>query len=433
MLKIISFLTSITIPQWRIILPCGVGLFLLFMGLLYLLGKVPLQYNVRNLLIRWHSTLMTGAAFTMVVGLSIWLLAFVNGMYRLTQQSGQPGNVIVLSDGATDEQFSNLTFNDNTNLANKPEVQTLKRDKGDIPLISREVYVVVNQIIQQAEGMPPKRRFIQVRGIEDGEISGAVHGLPLQTGTWFDPVAGVEENPAGGDNFIQAVIGSGLAGELGNDRPGKQPLKPGDTFPLGEEKGKQGIARLFIVKGVLDAGGSTFDSEVWAKQQLIGAMFGKANPTTIVVRSKNLASAKTLATAYKELKDPVVNAQPEVEYFSKLGDTSRQFLYAIMMMAGVMSVGGVFGVMNTMFAAITQRGKDIGVLRIVGFKRRQIVVSFLLESLVLALLGGLLGCAVGMLADGWTAKSIVSSGQGGGAKFVVLKLAVTSDLVGSDS
>ena len=84
-----------------------------------------------------------------------------------------------------------------------------------------------------------------------------------------------------------------------------------------------------------------------------------------------------------------------------------------------MAVGGVFGVMNTMFAAISQRIKDIGVLRILGFARWQILVSFFLESLVLALVGGLLGCALGSLADGWTATSIVCSGQGGG-KSVVL-------------
>jgi len=405
-----------------------VGLFLLFRVALYLLGKVPIRYNLRNLTSRWVTTVVTGLAFTMVVGLSVVMVAFVNGMYRLTQQSGQPGNVIVLSDGATDEQFSNLTFTDYTNIENPPAVLKLQRGEKELPLVSKEVYVVVNQILPQPNGAPAKRRFIQTRGIEDGEISGAVHGLKLQSGNWFDAKAGVQENPDGGDNFIQAVIGSGLAGELGNDRPDQQPLRPGDTFPLGEAKGKQGIARQFIVTGVLESAGSTFDSEIWAKLQLMGDMFGKTNPTTVVVRSKNLKSAKALAEEYKELKDPVVNAQPEVEYFAKLGDTSKQFLYAIIAMASVMSLGGIFGVMNTMFAAITQRSKDIGVLRIVGFKRRQIVVSFLLESLMLALLGGILGCAVGMLADGWTAKSIVSSGQGGG-KFVVLKLAVTSEVL----
>jgi ABC-type antimicrobial peptide transport system permease subunit len=86
----------------------------------------------------------------------------------------------------------------------------------------------------------------------------------------------------------------------------------------------------------------------------------------------------------------------------------------------------VFGVMNTMFAAIGQRSRDIGVLRLLGYRRRQILISFLLESIVIALAGGVLGCALGMLADGWTATSVLSSGPGGG-KFVVLKLAVDAN------
>ncbi len=93
-----------------------------------------------------------------------------------------------------------------------------------------------------------------------------------------------------------------------------------------------------------------------------------------------------------------------------------------------MSVGGVFGVMNTMFAAISQRLKDIGVLRLLGYSRWQVLMSFLLESLAIALVGGLLGCASGSLSDGWTATSIMT-GHGGGGKSVVLQLAVSGHII----
>ena len=81
-----------------------------------------------------------------------------------------------------------------------------------------------------------------------------------------------------------------------------------------------------------------------------------------------------------------------------------------------MAVGGVFGIMNTMFAAISQRTKDIGVLRILGFAPWQVLLSFFFEAVLLATIGGLLGCAVGMLSDGWTASSIMSSGQAEAAR-----------------
>jgi putative ABC transport system permease protein len=93
----------------------------------------------------------------------------------------------------------------------------------------------------------------------------------------------------------------------------------------------------------------------------------------------------------------------------------------------IMSLGGLFGVMNTMFAAISQRTKDIGVLRLLGFARWQILVSFLLESIVLALVGGAVGCALGALCDGFTANSVIA-GQGGG-KFVVLRLTVDASTI----
>ena len=111
-----------------------------------------------------------------------------------------------------------------------------------------------------------------------------------------------------------------------------------------------------------------------------------------------------------------------------MAKTSRQFLYAISFVAIVMAIGGVFGVMNTMFAAISQRIKDIGVLRLLGFARWQILVSLLLESLVIALVGGLLGCALGALANGWTAASVVA-GQEGTGRTVVLTLTVDAHTI----
>jgi ABC-type antimicrobial peptide transport system permease subunit len=99
-------------------------------------------------------------------------------------------------------------------------------------------------------------------------------------------------------------------------------------------------------------------------------------------------------------------------------------LFAIGFVTVVMAIGGVMGVMNTMFAAVSNRVKDIGVLRLMGYSRLQVMLAFLLESLLIALVGGAVGCALGYLSNGWTATSIVSSGMGGGGKFVVLRLTV---------
>src|SRR6516162_4700040 len=124
-----------------------------------LLGKIPLSYSLRNLLVRWKITLMTMTAFTLIAALLVVMLAFINGMYRLTANSAHPGNVMVLSDGAPDEAFSNLVKSDVGQLQNLDGVLR----EGDEPLASWEVYVTVNMLIKDpAPGRRP-RRFIQVR------------------------------------------------------------------------------------------------------------------------------------------------------------------------------------------------------------------------------------------------------------------------------
>jgi hypothetical protein len=401
--------------DWRLVLL--LALRLQDMLVLFVLLRVPLQYNVRNLLVRWPITLLTAVAFTLVIGLMTWMMAFVNGMYRLTEGSARPGNVMVLSDGATDELFSNLGYQDTSDVERQPGIL---HDDHDRPLCSAEVYFVVNQPIPGAVSGGRQRRFLQVRGMDDPVMAGKVHGLPLHKGgAWFSP-AGVERlkdeaGDATGEPVIQAVLGEGIAREMGHDLH-KSTLQPGDLFAIGP--------RQWVVTGVLQSAGSTFDSEVWAKRQLVGPLFGKTNYSTLVLRTADADSARTVAKDLTtNFKKAALQAQTEAEYYDKLNATNLQFLVISIVVTVVLAVGGIFGVMNTMFAAISARIKDIGVLRLLGFRRRQILVSFLLESLVLALVGGLLGCAVGCLANGWSASSTIG-GSGGGGKSVVLKLVV---------
>jgi hypothetical protein len=398
-----------------LLVPLALAALLLF-GML-VAGRVPLQYNVRNLLVRWPITLLTVVAFVLVIGLMTAMLAFVNGMYRLTEGSARPGNVMVLSDGATDELFSNLGYQDTSDVERQPGI--LHDEQGQ-PLCSPEVYFVVNQPIPGAVKGGRQRRFLQVRGIEDPVMAGKVHGLPLHDGgAWFSP-AGVEtlKDELGNDTFepvIQAVLGEGIAREMGHDYH-KPSLQPGDVFEIGPRK--------WIVSGVLQSAGSTFDSEVWAKRELVGPMFGKSNYSTLVLRTPDAETAQKVAKDLTtNFKKAALQAQTEAEYYDKLSATNLQFLVISIVVTVVLAVGGIFGVMNTMFAAISARIKDIGVLRLLGFARRQMLISFLLESLVLALAGGLLGCALGSLCNGFSATSTIGS-SGGGGKSVVLKLVV---------
>jgi len=429
------------------------------LALLLMIGRVPLAYNFRNLVVRWRIAGLTALAFTVVVGLLVALLAFVNGMYKLNEGTGIPGNVFVLSDGATDELFSNLGYGDTDNALR--QVVTLDEEGNPLPapvkvaravketdgslrrlkvdeeppagqqatyLASKEVYFVVSQPVPVKEGEQPRRRLLNMRAIDDAPVAAAVHNISLYDGSsWFSSV-GVRQVPTGERNadgtprvrnYVECVLGEGAAGILGEDA-NKPRLEVGDTFELGDLD--------WIVVGIMRAEGTTFGSEVWVQNiDVVTKTFGKKGTyTTMVVRTDRDTAGAAKALAYHlQFRYTVakLKAFPEPEYYAELTKTNDQFLTWIVFVAVLMALGGVFGVMNTMFAAIAARIREVAVLRILGFKRWQILISFMLESLAIAAAGGLLGCVLGYAADGVEARSQLSGGAGGG-KSVSLKMVV---------
>ena len=151
--------------------------------------------------------------------------------------------------------------------------------------------------------------------------------------------------------------------------------------------------------------------------------------TTIVLRLPTYEIASQACAYYKDLPDFKVNAMPEKDYYQKLTENTRTFQVAAIVIAIIMAVGGCFGLMNTMFAAVAQRVKDIGVLRIIGYSKLQILISFLVESLLIAALGGILGVLIGLGVNGIEQKGQLSSGQGGGSKTVVFKMVVDKEVI----
>jgi cell division protein FtsX len=362
------------------------------------LGKVPLGYNLRNLVVRWRITVLTVLAFVLVLGLQTVMLAFVNGMARLAEGSGHPRNILVLSNGATDELMSNLSVSDVADVERQPGIQYDEHDGRRRPLCSRETYVVVAQPMPAATGDGPRRRLLQLRGMEDAEIAGRVHEVGLLPGgSWFRGVRSLRDSATGalGETVIEAVVGESIAREWG--------LGVGDLFDVGP--------RRWLVVGITQSAGTMFGSEIWADCRLVGQLFNKEGYyTSLVLRTAETTTPRQVSDDLTHnFKKAALSAQPEREYYAKLATTNSVFLYSAYVVAAIMAAGGVFGVMNTMFAAISQRTRDIGVLRILGFRRWQILISFLLESVILACAGGALGCALGYQVDGWTVTSFLEN------------------------
>ena len=429
-----------------------------FTVVLTVFAKVPLVYNLRNLTLRWRTTVLTAAAFTLVIALLVVMLAFVNGMNALTQASGNPSNVLVLASGSTDEAFSNLSLDDVREIETLPQIL---RDNDGTPWVSRETYMFAIQAIPDAPPGRPKRRYVQIRGLADAAVAAKVHDAKLKEGTWFSqsgvPVGVAVGRGRRGTGFRPVLHpathdrGHSRRRHRPRDRPrplsraarhGAQP-RPARRWRhlLPRRRGRRPRAHRRL--GAPAASGHQVGRRRYPQigrndlrlrtlgQAVAGrALFGKDAFTSLLVRAKDPETVQEFKEFLnKDYKKVSVDSHIEREYYASLTELTTQFLVATIVVTVCVSVGGVFGVMNTMFAAISQRIKDIGVLRLLGYKRRQILFSFLLESLVIALVGGTAGCLLGTLADGWTATSILS-GHSGAGKFVILKLVVDAQILG---
>jgi len=258
------------------------------------------------------------------------------------------------------------------------------------------------------------RRFVQLRGLDDMPVAAEVHGVKLGKGDWPSPSGVRKINDT--DTALEVVLGHGVARAFGADI-GKAILEPGDTLVLGPRK--------WVVAGVMEEGSASFSSEIWTRDLHVQANFGRENSyCSYIVRTGGADKAKLAVQELKNFKsERNLQAYTERDYYAKMTDTSKQFSAASYVVAFIMAIGGVLGIMNTMYAAISQRSKDIGVLRLMGYRRWQILLSFQFESMIIAILGGTLGCILAYLAfDGTTVTSIISSGQGGGGKTIVLRL-----------
>jgi len=421
-------LPDVAVKYWPIV---AFVMYALDVLMLLFIGRVPLAYNLRNIRVRWLTNAMTTLAFVCVVGLLVFLLAFACGMNNLSENSGVKGNVIVLSDGATDEILSNLGYGDIGNV--EREVATAAADGTPLPVVvrvkkapsissdkgrteylaSKETFFSVNQPI--ANTNPVRRRFVSVRALDDVRIASLVHEVTVRDGgRWYGDI-GVDES-----SRIECVVGEGMAATLGPDI-GKKELEVGDPFELGDMQ--------WVVVGVMDSKGSTFGSELWVKSfDRITKPFGKESYTTLVMRTEPDNRAASTALAYHLTNNYTrqkLRAFSEPDYYAEQAKSNNEFLVAIVCVAVVVSIGGVFGMMTTMFANIAQRIRDIGVLRLLGFRRWQVLISFMLESLAIALIGGVLGCfVVWLLADGKQSINSISNGAGPGGKNVTLTISV---------
>ena len=317
---------------------------------------VPLAYNVRNLAVRRWTTVFTMGGIALVVAATLLLAALVGGLKLMLVATGEADNLVVLRKGATSDGSSQVPRD--AALALRALRGVARGDDGE-PLASLEL---VNQPFGYTRD--GQRENVLVRGVSPAAF--AVHrGVRLVEGRRLRPSLG------------EIVIGRGV---LARYAPGGV----GSAVRFGR--------RTWTVVGVFDAGGTSFDSEIWADVNDVQDDTRRTGFSGVRLRIDPGADRAALVRRIEGDARFTLEAKPETIYYEEQAESANSLYVLVLTLAAVMSVGAVFGALNTMYAAVASRTAEIGTLRALGFGRGSILLSFLSESLLLAA-GGLVGGA----------------------------------------
>lgn len=320
---------------------------------------IPLSYNVRNLTVRKTTTLMTAAGIAMTVAVLLAVLGLVSGLRSAFSKTGNPLQLLVLRKGGNAELTSLLTKEQFQIVKIFPGIAT---GRDGQPMASIEVVSVINlPSIDNPEGSN-----VTVRGLSPQGIP--MRNLKILNGRWFE--AGHRE----------VVVGKSIAKRFPGAQVGKQ-LKFG--------KG------LWTVVGVMDSGGSAVDSEVFGDGNQVASDFNRPDTySSALVQATDEITAGALRNSLENDRRLNVTVLTQKEYYDAQMISAAPLQFLGFFVCIIMAVGSSFAAMNTMYAAVARRAKEVGTLRILGFTRGSIMLSFLFESLLLALVGGLLACLI---------------------------------------
>jgi putative ABC transport system permease protein len=323
------------------------------------MAAVPLTYIARNLWVRRVTTLLTAAGMALVVYVFATVLMMTEGIRATLVATGQPDNVIVLRKGAGAEINSGITRGQAAILETLPGIAT---DAAGRALVSKEP-VVLNNLPKRSNG---KASNVTLRGTSELGL-GLRPQVRLVEGRLFRP--GSSEVIAG------RAVASGFQG-----------VDLGATLRF--------AGRDWTVVGIFDAGKSGFDSEIWADSEQLMQAFRRQSFSSVVFR---LADAETFERARVLVdEDPrlTLEAKREVRFYAEQSEALATFIGILgTSLAVIFSVGAVVGATITMFGSVASRIGEIGTLRALGFRRGAVLGAFLLEALLLSLVGGVVGLA----------------------------------------
>ncbi len=320
---------------------------------------IPISYNLRNLAIRKTTTIMTAAGIALTVAVLLAVLGLVSGLQRAFASTGDPLHVLVMRKGGNSELTSLLTQEQFQVVKSFPGIAT---GPGGQPLASLEVVTIANMPSPDK----PDGTNITLRGLSQAGL--AMRKLKIISGRWFQP----------GEREI--VVGKNLAKVYEAAQVGKE-LKFG--------KGS------WTIVGIMDGGDSSENSEIFGDGNQIAADFNRPDTySSALLQATDEVTAAALKKSLENDRRLNVTVMNEREYYDAQTISARPIQFLGFFVCIIMAIGSCFASMNTMYAAVARRSKEIGTLRILGFTRGSILVSFFIESVLLSLIGGIIACLI---------------------------------------
>ncbi len=329
---------------------------------------ISIVYAWRNVLARKASTLVTTLGIAVSVTVFIVINATADGVSRVAVSSGSPRNVLVLASGATSAELSYL---DTATLNRIRFVPGLERDANGDSLASVELVLPVAMSRASAGKKTGSARFETLRGVTPQSF--AVHdGVRLETGRF--PQAGGE-----------VIIGTLVAGQLG--------VGIGSEISAGNQ--------VYRISGTFDAAGQVFAGEVWAPLDSLQSSSGRRGASAVVLRLPQEDQTEAMVQALKA--SPGINVSPRTEqaYYREIQVVAGPFAALGNFTGSLLGLGAVLAGMNTLYAAMSRRTRELGTLRALGFSRYFVGGVMLLESLVVGVIGGLSGSGLALYFDGF--------------------------------
>ena len=329
---------------------------------------IPIKYNIRNMVLRKGLTVMTALGIALTVTTAVFIMALLAGLQKAFQSTGNPLNVLVLRKGSTSELTGPFP---QENFQTLKTLSGIARDKSGEPLVSGEITVVI--VLPRKDGSGEAN--VTVRGLmQDGlELRSTVK---LADGRWFTP------------GQREVVVSKSI-------RKRFMHANVGDAVEFGKGSWK--------VVGVFDAGGMAYESEFWGDVNQMSSDFDRQGVySSAYLRATDAVAADALKHRVSDDQRLKLDGMLEPEYYATQTKSGAVIKFIGWLVAAIMAIGSSFAAMNTMYAALAYRSREIATLRVIGFSRPSILTSFVLEAVLLSLLGAIVGIILMLPFNGMT-------------------------------